>query len=111
MSVLKRLGTLLGVLEDYVPNPEGSISITAQEMYQIAIEAGNPWHWSRYELIQAGTSRVDQRNERWPFVASVDFLEEGEGGEPTVYLSVSDQDGVWPLHQQDFVVLLPPPNA
>jgi hypothetical protein len=112
MSLLKRLGTLLGVPGDYVPNPEGSVSVTAREMYQAAAEAKNPWRWSDHHLIQVGTHRLDQLpHGHWPRVASVDYLEDGEGGEPTVYLAAGNEEEVWPLHPQDFVVLLPPHNA
>jgi hypothetical protein len=50
---------------------------------------------------------IEQTNGRWPTVIERDYLERGEGGRPTVYLTLSNSpEGVFPLMSDDQVTVI-----
>lgn len=112
MNILKRLGDLVGFPATYVPNPRGAVSITAGDMYEQVQSSGSSWYWNEHRLIQAGTARMEQSSiGEWPMLSYVDYLEKGEGGQPTVYVTTRNmepEDGSYCLHPTDFLVILPP---
>lgn len=110
MSILRRLGeTFLGLPPEYTPNPKEAISVTVGYMHSVAQAAGNAWYWSGHRLIQAGTTRLECSEGEWPLISYVEYLDKGEGGDPTVYVYARDvEDGPYCLHPADFLVILPP---
>lgn len=55
------------------------------------------------------TDHLRKRRGQWPTVVEADFWEQGEGGEPTVYLVLSDDtSGCYPLHPGEMVTVEEP---
>ena len=76
---------------------------TGQAITRIVCDERSPFLRRRIKVDQD----IEQTNGSWPTVTERDYWERGEGGHPTVYLTLSDTpDGVYCLAPDDQVTVI-----